>query len=110
MGNPFGWHVASVNDWKKTVCKKYVYQIKGVLEKPNKEVGGFRVAVCTADVLELVDVPAKIFKPELLAYFKYRLSVNNYLDVRKLPDNIANQLRTPMNEWLDYWVCNGDRS
>ena len=86
----------------------YVYQIKGVLEKPNKEIGGFRVAVCSADILQLVDVPADIFKPELLAYFKYRLAVNNYLDVRKIPDNIANQLRTPMNDWLDYWVCHGN--
>ena len=85
----------------------YVYQIKGVLEKPNKEIGGFRVAVCSADILQLVDIPADIFEPELLAYFKYRLSVNNYLDVRKVPDNIHNQLRNPMNKWLDHWVCNG---
>jgi len=91
------------------VSNHYVYQIKGVLEKPNKEIGGFRVAVCSVDILQYVDVPANIFKPELLAYFKYRLSVNNHLDIRKLPDNIANQLRTPMNEWLDYWVNYGDR-
>jgi hypothetical protein len=87
-----------------------VYQIKGVLEKPNKEIGGFRVAVCSVDILEHVDVPANIFKPELISYFKYRLAVNNYLDVRKLPDHIANQLRVPMNKWLDNWVCNGNRS
>lgn len=86
----------------------YAYQIKGVLEKPNKEIGGFRVAVCSADILQTVDIPADIFKPELLAYFKYRLAVNNYLDVRKLPDKINNQLRAPMNEWLDYWVLYGD--
>lgn len=86
----------------------YVYQIKGVLEKPNGEIGGFRVAVCSADILQTVDVPADIFKPELLAYFRYRLKVNNYLDVRKVPDKIHNMLRTPMNEWLDYWVCHGD--
>jgi len=90
------------------VSNLYGYQIKGGLEKPNKEIGGFRVAVCSSDILQLVDVPADIFKPELLAYFKYRLAVNNYLDVRKIPDNIANQLRTPMNEWLDYWVCHGN--
>ena len=90
--------------------KHYVYQIKGVLEKPNKEIGGFRVAVCSADILQLVDVPADIFKPELLAYFKYRLAVNNYLDIRKVPDKIHNDLRKPLNEWLDYWVCYGDRS
>jgi hypothetical protein len=92
------------------VSSTYVYQIKGVMEKPNKEVGGFMVAVCSADILQNVIVPADIFKPELLAYFKYRLSVNNYLDVRKLPDPVMNQLRKPMNEWLDYWVLYGDRS
>jgi hypothetical protein len=86
----------------------YVYQIKGVLEKPNKEIGGFRVAVCSVDILQTVDVPADIFNPELLSYFKYRLAVNNYLDVRKLPDKIHNQLRAPLNEWLDYWVLYGD--
>jgi hypothetical protein len=85
----------------------YVYQIKGVLEKPNKEIGGFRVAVCTAEYLGNLDIPADIFSSELLAYFKYRLAVNNYLDVRKLPDNIINQLRDPMNKWLDEWFLNG---
>jgi hypothetical protein len=88
----------------------YVYQIKGIMEKPNKEVGGFMVAVCSADILQNVIVPAEIFKPELLSYFKYRLAVNNHLDVRKLPDPIMNQLRKPMDEWLDYWVLYGDRS
>jgi len=92
------------------VSSIYVYQIKGVLEKPNKEVGGFRVAVCSADILQHVDVPAEIFKPELLAYFKYRLAVNNHLDVRKLPNHVMNQLRKPMDQWLDYWVLYGDRS
>ena len=88
----------------------YVYQIKGILEKPNKEIGGFRVAVCSADILQAVDVPADIFDKEILAYFKYRLAVNNYLDIRKVPDKIHNDLRKPLNEWLDYWVCYGDRS
>jgi hypothetical protein len=91
------------------VSDAYVYQIKGILEKPNKEIGGFRVAVCSATILQTVDVPANIFKPELLAYFKYRLAVNNHLDIRKIPDNIHNELRKPMNEWLDYWVSYGDR-
>jgi hypothetical protein len=85
----------------------YVYQIKGVLEKPNKEVGGFRITICTVEYMGLVDVPADIFSKELLAYFKYRLAVNNHLDVRKLPNNIINQLRKPMNKWLDEWVLNG---
>lgn len=85
----------------------YVYQIKGVLEKPNKEVGGFRITICTVEYMGLVDVPANIFSKEVLAYFKYRLAVNNHLDIRKLPDNITNQLRAPMNKWLDEWVLNG---
>jgi hypothetical protein len=85
----------------------YVYQIKGVLEKPNKEVGGFRITICTVDYMGMVDVPANIFSKELLAYFKYRLAVNNYLDVRKIPNSIINQMRMPMNKWLDEWVLNG---
>ena len=88
----------------------YVYQIKGILEKPNKEVGGFRVAVCSADILQAVDVPADIFDKEILAYFKYRLAVNNHLDIRKIPYTIEKKLRDPLNKWLDNWVFNGDRS
>jgi hypothetical protein len=85
----------------------YVYQIKGILEKPNKEVSGFRITICTVEYMGLVDVPASIFSKELLAYFKYRLAVNNSLDVRKIPNSIINQMRTPMNKWLDEWVLNG---
>jgi hypothetical protein len=92
------------------VSSIYVYQIKGVLEKPNKDIGGFRVVVCSSDILQAVDVPAGIFKPELLAYFKYRLAVNNHLDVRQLPHKIMNELREPMNDWLDNWVLHGSRS
>lgn len=89
------------------MSENYVYQIKGVLEKPNKEIGGIRVAVCSATVLDFVDVPASIFNKELLAYLKYRLAVNNYVDVRKFPDKITNQLRTPLNAYLDNWILSG---
>jgi len=89
------------------MSKPYVYQIKGVLEMPNKEVGGIRVAICSADVLEYVDVPAAIFEKELLSFLKYRLAVNNYVDVRKFPDKITNQLREPLNAYLDNWILSG---
>ena len=88
----------------------YVYQIKGILERTNKDICAIRVAVCSAEILQTVDVPAEIFEPELLAFLKYRLAVNNYLDVRKLPNSIQNKLRAPLNQWLDNWVLNGDRS
>lgn len=86
------------------MSKHYVYQIKGIMEMPNKDIGAIRVAICTADILEHVDVPASIFEKELLAYLKYRLAVNNHVDVRKFPDKITNQLRTPLNAYLDNWV------
>ena len=89
---------------KRPMSKLYVYQIKGVLETPHKEIGGIRVAVCSVDTLEFVDVPASVFDKELLSFLKYRLAVNNYLDVRKLPDNIVNKLKTPLNAYLDNWV------
>lgn len=91
------------------LSKQYVYQIKGILEKPNKEIGAIRVAVCSTDILEHVDVPASVFDKELLAFLKYRLAVNNHLDVRKLPDNIVNKLRSPLNAYLDNWVLSGSR-
>jgi hypothetical protein len=86
------------------MSKNYVYQIKGIMELPNKEIGAIRVAICSVDILDYVDVPAAIFNKELLAYLKYRLAVNNYVDVRKFPDKITNQLRTPLNTYLDNWV------
>jgi hypothetical protein len=89
---------------KKPMSKQYVYQIKGIMEMPNKDIGAIRVAICSTEVLDFVDVPASIFPKELLAYLKYRLAVNNYVDVRKFPDKITNQLRTPLNAYLDNWV------
>lgn len=79
------------------------------MEKSDKEIGAIRVAVCSADTLEYVDVPASVFEKELLAFFKYRLAVNNYLDVRKLPNKIIMQLRVPLNAYLDNWILSTDK-
>lgn len=89
---------------KKASTAKYVYQIEGVLETMSGAVGGFRARLCSLDFLGSVDVPASIFDKELLQYIKWRLKVNNYLDVRKLPVAIQNQIREPMNQYLDNWV------
>jgi hypothetical protein len=86
------------------MSNKYAYQIKGLLEKENKDIGGLRVMVCTADFFDIVDVPADIFDSELLRFLKFRLAVNDYLDVRKLPYTIQNDMRAPLNVWLDNWV------
>lgn len=82
----------------------YVYQIKGILEKPNKEIGGMRVLLCSKDFFEQVDVPAEIFDKDTLGYLKYRLAVNEFIDVRRLPIVIQNKIRAPLNQWLDNWV------
>jgi hypothetical protein len=86
------------------MSKLYVYQIKGILEKPNKDIGGMRVLLCSKDFFDSVDVPSAIFDRETLRYLKFRLQVNEYIDVRKLPISIQNRIRTPMNQWLDNWV------
>ena len=86
------------------MSKLYVYQIKGVLEKPNKEIGGMRVLVCSKDFFDTVDVPSAIFDKETIQYLKYRLAVNDYVDIGKLPIPILNKIRAPMNQWLDNWV------
>lgn len=86
------------------MSKLYVYQIKGILEKPNKEIGGMRVLLCSKDFFDSVDVPASIFDKATLDYLKFRLKVNAFVDVRKLPITIQNRIRSPMNQWLDNWV------
>ena len=82
----------------------YVYQIKGILEKPNKEIGGMRVLLCSKDFFDSVDVPANIFDKETLKYLKFRLAVNDFIDIKKLPVHIVNKIRAPLNQWLDNWV------
>jgi len=82
----------------------YVYQIKGILEKDNKDIGGIRVLICGKDFFENVDAPPEIFDKETLKYLKFRLAVNEFLDVRKLPITVQNRIRSPLNQWLDNWV------
>jgi len=86
------------------MSKLYVYQIKGILEKSNKDVSGIRVLVCSKDFFDSVDVPAEVIDKETLRYLKYRLAVNEFVDVRKLPIVIQNRIRVPLNLWLDNWV------
>lgn len=83
---------------------QYVYQIKGILEKPNKDVGGIRVLVCDKDNFRTVDVPKEVFDKETLQYLKFRLAVNEYVNIRRLPIPVVNRLREPLNKWLDNWV------
>ena len=89
------------------MSKLYVYQIKGILEKSNKEIGGMRVLLCSTDFFDSVDIPADIFDRDTLRYLRYRLAVNDYLDINKLPIPILNKIRTPINQWLDHWVLMG---
>lgn len=89
------------------MSKLYVYQIKGLLEKPNKDIGGMRVLLCSKDFFDSVDVPSSIFDPETLRYLKFRLAVNEFVDVSKLPIPIVNRIRAPLNAWLDNWVLSG---
>ena len=50
----------------------YVYQIKGILEREDKQIGGLRVMVCSKDYFDTVDVPPNIFDKETLQYLRYR--------------------------------------
>jgi len=63
-----------------------------------------RVLLCSKDFFDSVDVPASIFDKGTLNYLKFRLKVNEFVDVRKLPVPIQNKIRLPMNQWLDNWV------
>ena len=82
----------------------YGYQITGVLESPPGNITGFRVLVCTLHHFETVDVPARIFDNETLKYVKFRTDLPFKLDIRKLPVEIENKIRFPMNAYLDKWV------
>ena len=91
---------------------QYSYQIKGILEDAQGNPYGFRVLLCTKDIFESVDVPGDLFNYETMRYLKFRLAVNPLLDVRKLPEHLQQQIRVPMNHYLDAWVeermANGD--
>lgn len=82
----------------------YVYRIQGVLEKEDGNIGGIRVSVCSSTILTDVDIPPSVFPKELLEYLKFRLRVNNYLNIQQLPNKLQVQLRTPIGKYLDNWV------
>ena len=86
------------------MSKQYVYQIKGILEKPNKDIGGIRILICSQNYFDSVDVPAVVFDKETLRYLRFRLAVNDYINVNRLPISVVNRIREPMNKWLDNWV------
>ena len=84
--------------------KLYVYQIKGLLERPDRSIGGFRTLVCTIDKFESVDVPSDILDKEMLAYLRFRSLACDYMDVAKLPHPIVNRLRKALGQYLDKYV------
>ena len=85
---------------------KYVYQIQGALEHQNK-LAGFRVIVCDANNMELVDAPIEILDSETVKYLQFRLSITaEAMNIKNLPIGIQNRIRAPLGRWLDYWVCN----
>jgi|TARA_R110000822_G_scaffold28203_8_gene83994 hypothetical protein len=86
----------------------YAYQIQGILEKPNKDIGGIRVVVYSFDQFRVVDVPSTVLDSEVKAYLKFRLAANNYVDVSKLPHKMISKIRNPLNAWLDDWVLYGE--
>lgn len=83
----------------------YGYQIVGVLEGHDGSIIGFRVKVCTLHNFETVDVPARVFDKDTLRYIKFRTDLPGKLDIRKLPVEVENRIRFPMNTYLDKWVC-----
>jgi len=83
---------------------KYVYQIQGALED-NQKLIGFRVIVCDANNMELVDVPVEIIDSGTVKYLQFRLSITaEAVDIQKLPIGVQNRIRAPLGRWLDYWV------
>lgn len=83
---------------------KYAYQIKGMLETPSGKMGGLRVLVCDLNYFDLVDVPADIIDKETVAYLQFRMKVNSYVDINRLPIPVQNRVRAPLGRWLDKWV------
>lgn len=88
--------------------KYYAYQVKGLLERADKSIGGLVVLVCTPHAFEEVDVPGDIFDKETLAFLRYRIAVNDFLDINKLPWSALKHIRGPLNKYLDDWVASGN--
>ena len=84
---------------------KYVYQIQGALENPQGQFLGLRVLVCDANFLDSVDVPVEILDSETAKYMQFRLSITaETVNIKSLPVEIQNKIRTPLGRWLDRWV------
>jgi len=88
--------------------KYYAYQIKGLLEKPDKSIGAILVMICTPTAFEEVQVPASVFNKEILAFLRYRIAVNDFMDINKLPWDIIKKIRGPLNQYLDDWIADGN--
>lgn len=88
--------------------KYYAYQVKGLMERADKSIGAIVVLVCSATAFEEIQVPASIFDKETLAFLRYRIAVNDFLDINKLPWDVLKKLRGPLNDYLDDWVANGN--
>jgi hypothetical protein len=85
---------------------KYAYQIQGALESGTGKFCGFRVLVCDAYKMDLVDVPAEVFQHDTVKYIEFRLQLTERFDIRKLPPTVENSIRAPLGRWLDQWVLN----
>ena len=82
----------------------YVYQIQGLLQDADKRILGIRTLVCNVDYFESVDVPANVLDKGMIAYLRFRSAVCEPMDIRKLPNNIINELRIRLGRYLDKWV------
>lgn len=88
------------------VCmNNYAYQIQGALENPTGKFIGLRVLVCNVNFLDMVDVPVEILDHETTKYMQFRLSITaEAVNIKSLPVEIQNRIRTPLGRWLDHWV------
>lgn len=83
----------------------YAYQIQGALESRQGDLLGLRVLVCDVNNFESVDVPVEVLDWETAKFLKFRLSITSEaLDIKHLPVEIQNRIRTPLGRWLDHWV------
>jgi len=84
---------------------KYVYQIQGALENRQGKFLGLRVLVCDANNFDSVDVPVEVLDSETAKYVQFRLSITaETVNIKSLPVEIQNRIRTPLGRWLDQWV------
>jgi hypothetical protein len=53
----------------------------------------------------MVDVPVEVFDSETVKYLQFRLSITaEAVNIKHLPDETQNRIRTPLGRWLDHWV------